>query len=191
MPPKLPDNPDRNSTSSGGVEFTDEALMMRVQQGDSEAYKVLFERHQGRVYGYLLRRTRSPEIAADLYQETFLRLYRARNTWQKGRPVRPWLFGIAVNAAKDHARKVRRLPVEVELSPTLQGEGIRNPVTKMDLEQAIAGLPDHMRDAFLLGAVEGFDHNEVAAQLDISPDNARARISRARAQLRKMLGGEP
>jgi RNA polymerase sigma-70 factor (ECF subfamily) len=173
------------------VEFTDEALMMRVQQGDSEAYKVLFERHQGRVYGYLLRRTRSPEIAADLYQETFLRLYRARNTWQKGRPVRPWLFGIAVNAAKDHARKVRRLPVEVELSPTLQGEGIRNPVTKMDLEQAIAGLPDHMRDAFLLGAVEGFDHNEVAAQLDISPDNARARISRARAQLRKMLGGEP
>ena len=95
-----------------------------------------------------------------------------------------------MNAAKDHARKVRRLPVEVELSPTLQGEGTRNPVTKMDLEQAISALPENLREAFLLGAVEGFDHNEVAAQLDISPDNARARISRARSRLRKMLEGE-
>jgi len=173
------------------VEFTDEALMLRVQNGDSEAYRVLFERHQGRVYGYLLRRTRSPEIAADLYQETFLRLYRARDSWQMGRPVRPWLFGIAVNAARDHARKVRRLPIEVELSPTLQGRVHRNPVTKMDLEQAIAALPETLREAFLLGTVEGFDHREVAAQLDISPDNARARISRARARLRATLEGEP
>ena len=164
--------------------------MVRVQRNDSDAYEVLFERHHARVYGYLLRRTRSPQIAADLYQETFLRIYRARATWQDGRPVRPWIFGIAVNATRDHARKVRRLPVEVELSP-IHGEARGDhPESRMDLEQAISALPENLREAFLLGTVEGFDHNEVADQLGIRPDNARARISRARAQLRKLLGGE-
>ena len=61
------------------------------------------------------------------------------------------------------------------------------PDTRIHLEAAIAGLPETLRDAFLLGVVEGFDHREVADQLGISPDNARARISRARAWLRKRL----
>ena len=129
-------------------------------------------------------------MAADLYQETFLRLYRARHTWKPDRPVKPWLFGIAVNAARDQARRVRRLPVEVELSPVLQATGEAQPDTRMDLEAAIGSLPENLREAFLLGAVEGFDHREVAAQLEISPDNARARISRARARLREILGEE-
>ena len=190
MPPNSPENPDRSSNPSEGLESTDEELMTRVQRGDPQAYEVLFKRHQARVYGYLLRRTRSPQMAADLYQETFLRLYRARHTWKPDHPVKPWLFGIAVNAARDQARRVRRLPVEVELSPVLQATGGAQPDTRMDLEAAIGSLPENLREAFLLGAVEGFDHREVAAQLEISPDNARARISRARARLREILGGE-
>jgi RNA polymerase sigma-70 factor (ECF subfamily) len=162
--------------------------MARVQQGDPQAYEVLFERHHARVYGYLLRKTRSPQVAADLYQDTFLRVYRARHTWQQGRPVRPWIFGIAANASRDHARKVRRLPQEVELSPSLRGDGGARPIERMDLEQAIGALPENLREAFILGVVEGFDHREVADQLEISPDNARARISRARARLRELLG---
>jgi RNA polymerase sigma-70 factor (ECF subfamily) len=58
----------------------------------------------------------------------------------------------------------------------------------MDIHAAVAQLPDTLREAFLLGAVQGFDHNEVAQALDITPSNARARISRARAQLREALG---
>ena len=159
--------------------------MASVQQGDATAYRTLFERHHNRLYGYLVRRTRDPQIAADLFQETFLRVHRARHTWKSGRPFRPWLFGIAVNATKDHARKVRRLPDEVELG---QGPVTRDrPETRIHLETAIAGLPETLREAFLLGVVEGFDHNEVAAQLDITPANARARISRARARLRDQL----
>lgn len=165
--------------------MSDEELMARVQQGDANAYRALFERHHNRLYGYLIRRTRDPQVAADLFQETFLRVYRARRTWKPGRPFRPWIFGIAVNASRDHARKVRRLPAEVELG---QGPVTRDrPDDRIHLESAIAGLPDTLREAFLLGVVEGFDHNEVAAQLDITPANARARISRARARLRDEL----
>jgi len=164
--------------------------MQRVQTGDTAAYHALFQRHHARVYGYLLRRSRDPQVAADLYQETFLSVYRARETWHPGKPFRPWLFTIAANAARDHARKVRRLPGEVELEDF-------HPVVhdhhdaRLHLERAIAGLPDTLRDAFLLGAVEGFDHNEVGEQLGISPDNARARLSRARAWLRSHLTEAP
>lgn len=174
--------PDSNHSPS------DEELMVRVQQGDAAAYHALFERHRSRLYGYLVRRTRDPQVAADLFQETFLRVHRSRHTWREGRPFRPWLYSIAVNASRDHGRRQRRLPDEVELGtgPVTH----EHHVTRMNLEAAIGTLPETLRDAFLLGVVEGFDHNEVAAQLDITPANARARISRARAHLRKQLRGE-
>lgn len=162
--------------------------MERVQHGDAAAYRALFERHRGRVYGYLMRRTRDPQVAADLFQETFLRVHRSRHTWRPERPFRPWLFSIAVNASRDHGRRERRQPEQVEL-----GQGPvthEHHLTRMSLEEAIGSLPENLREAFLLGVVEGFDHNEVAEQLDISPANARARISRARAHLRTQLQGE-
>ncbi len=62
-----------------------------------------------------------------------------------------------------------------------------DPISGVDLERAIAALPDTLRTAFVLGAVQGLDHREVGAALDITPANARARISRARAQLRQTL----
>lgn len=162
--------------------------MLQVQAGDATAYKTLFERHHGRVYGFLVRKTRDRQVAADLYQETFLRVYRARDSWQPGRAFRPWLFSIAHNAARDHARRQVRRPEEVELK---EWGGVVKPDfdARIHLEEAIAGLPDTLRDAFLLGVVEGFDHREVAEQLEISPANARARISRARRWLRDTLEG--
>ncbi len=165
--------------------LADEELMERVQNGDAAAYSALFERHRTRVYGYLLRRNRDPQVAADLFQETFLRVHRSRHTWRPERAFKPWLFSIATNASRDHARKERRQPTEVELGvgPITH----EHHVSRMNLEAAIAKLPETLREAFLLGVVEGFDHNEVAAQLDISPANARARISRARRHLREQL----
>jgi RNA polymerase sigma-70 factor, ECF subfamily len=169
---------------------SDEELMVRVQAGDGAAYRTLFDRHHERVYGYLVRRVRSPELARDLFQETFLSVHRARHTWLPGRAFRPWLYGIATNAVRDHFRRTSRRPFEVELErePTVSHQ---NPVATLQLERAIGRLAEPLREAFLLGAVEGFDHNEVAAQLGINPDAARARISRARAQLRTFLDEEP
>jgi len=168
------------------LSLSDEELMVRVQEGDGAAYRMLFDRHHERVYGYLVRRVRSPELARDLFQETFLSVHRARHTWTPGRAFRPWLYGIATNAVRDHFRRTARRPMEVaiERARTVTHE---NPVGAMQLERAIGQLPDGLREAFLLGAVEGFDHNEVAEQLGINPDAARARISRARAQLRAVL----
>ncbi len=163
--------------------------MERVQAGDAAAFRVLFDRHRARVHGFLVRRTGSRERGAELFQETFLRVWRARATWRRGRPFRPWLFGIAVHAAQDEARRGRRRVAEVELDEARHATHDA-PDARIHLEEAIAGLPDTLRDAFLLGVVEGFDHNEVAEQLGITPANARARISRARRRLRDRLRGE-
>jgi RNA polymerase sigma-70 factor (ECF subfamily) len=166
---------------------SDEELMERVQSGDAAAYRALFERHGDRVFGYLSRLSGDAERGADLTQETFLRVWRARATWTPGRAVRPWIFGIAANAARDAARARGRRPVEVELSAHDAPAGGPVPGQARDLERALRALPDPLREAFLLAVVEGLDHNELARQLQISPDNARARVSRARAALRRAL----
>jgi len=164
---------------------TDEDLMARIQKDDADAYQALFERHQQRIYGFLVRKMGNRQSADDVFQDTFLSVYRARQTWKPGRKVRPWLFSIAANAARDHGRKVRRTPEMVELndSPTSTDQ----PEARLDLEAAILKLPETLREAFLLGVVEGMDHNEIADALTISPSNARARVCRARAQLRKTM----
>jgi len=61
---------------------------------------------------------------------------------------------------------------------------------RLTLERGLAAMPETLREAFVLGAVEGFDHNEVADTLSISPANARARISRGRAWLRRFISGD-
>lgn len=165
---------------------TDEELMVRVQQGDEAAYDALFARHSRSVYGYLLRRTREPELASELFQETWLKIHKGRHTYKRGQRFRPWLYGIALNTSRDAGRRASRQIDTIDSEAQLIAPKDRHE-ERLTLEAAIDRLPDTLREAFLLGAVHGLDHREVAAQLDISPDNARARISRARAALRKML----
>jgi RNA polymerase sigma factor (sigma-70 family) len=166
---------------------TDEELMVLTQQGDAAAYEALFKRHDRAVYGFLLRKTRRPEYARELFQETWLKVHRGRHTYRSGQAFRPWLYGIALNATRDAGRQANRRVDTVELSIDKPVAAERH-ADRLTLEHAIDQLPDTLRDAFLLGAVHGLDHREVAEQLDISPDNARARISRARAFLRDHLG---
>lgn len=166
--------------------LSDEELMHAVQCDDRAAYQVLFERHRGASYGFLVRKVRNPERAADLFQETWLRVHRGRATFTQGQRFKPWLFSIALNATRDSGRRQSRQVDTIELTLDKPAPS-RDHTQRMTLEAAIDGLPENLRDAFLLGAVYGLDHNEVAAQLQISPANARARLSRARKLLRERL----
>lgn len=172
-------------------ELSDEALMERVQQDDRQAFRVLYERHQGPVYGFLLRRVRDRDEAAERFQDTWLKVHRGRHTYRVGHAFRPWLYGVAVNTLRDAYRKQGRrvVTVDFESAPPLEAPVRERPVQKMTLEAALEQLPDSLREAFLLGAVMGFDHNEVSEALGISRDNARTRISRARKKLRELLEG--
>lgn len=164
---------------------SDEALMDRVKLGSADAFATLFARHRAPLYGYLLRMTRRPELADEVFQETFLSIHRARATWNRGdASFRAWLYRIATNALRDGHRRAVRRP---ELLMDVEHAGNDTPGERLDLERALGALPDNLRDAFLLAAVNGLDHNEIATALEISPDNARARVSRARARLREIM----
>lgn len=164
---------------------SDEDLMDRVKLGSADAFATLFARHRSALYGYILRMTRRAEVADEVFQEAFLSVHRARSTWTRGEAsFRAWLYRIATNALRDgHRRAVRRPELLVDHDPGQHDA----PNQRIDLERALGQLPDNLRDAFLLAAVNGFDHNEIAVALDISPDNARARVSRARGRLRELL----
>ena len=163
--------------------------MSQVQQGSAEAFTTLFDRHRAPLYGFILRMTRDPESAADAFQDTFLKVHRARSTWSgEDASFRSWLFRIATNAVRDRARQADRrrenLTAEDVVVPAHD-----HPDERLMLERALASLAEPLREAFLLGVVHGLDHNELVAALAITPDNARARVSRARARLRELLEG--
>ena len=157
-----------------------------VQTGDSQAFQALFGRYKGPIWSFLMRRTGDRQAASDLYQEVFLRVWRSAQTFRRGQKVRPWIYRISTNVVRDQYRKGQRQVQTVELEDWTPGR-LTDPIATHDLEKAIASLPDTLRNAFLLGAVQGLDHKEVAEALGISPDNARARVSRARLHLRKLL----
>lgn len=163
--------------------------MSRVQQGDARAYEALYDRHRAEVYGFLRRRLPDAELAADVFQDTWLNVFRGRATWHPHQRFRPWMFAISVNAIRDSARRAGRrvhlVDVEGELGVVQRAAHEQ----RMTLEAAVAALPEHFREVFLLAAVHGLDHRELAEALDITPDNARARLTRARAALRGLLGG--
>src|SRR4051812_40994567 len=90
---------------------TDEDLMERFCQGDSRAFDALFSRYHRPVHGFLNRMLGSLSSAEDLTQATFLSLVRARGRFLRGNRVKPWLYAIALNAARDHLR--RRKPEDL------------------------------------------------------------------------------
>lgn len=160
--------------------------MLLVQQGDRQAFEALFERWKDPIWSFLARRTGDPEIASDLYQEVFLRVWRSASTWRPGERFRPWIYRIAANVGRDRFRRSTREISTVEIDPE-RGGSFTDPLASVDVERALTRIPEALREAFLLGALSGLDHNEVAAALGITPANARARISRARVALRQIL----
>lgn len=158
-----------------------------VQGDDAAAFETLFERHHAALFGYALRMVARPELAEEVFQDTFLSVHRARGTWSShDGSFRSWLFRIATNSVRDRVRQAGRRPeVLVDLEP--RGVWLDHPEERLSLERALASLAEPLREAFLLGVVQGLDHRELAAALDISPDNARARVSRARGRLREIL----
>ena len=161
--------------------------MHLVQTGDGQAYQLLFTRYKDPVWSYIFRRVRDQQTASDLYQEVFLRVWRFAKSFKTGQKVRPWVYRIASNVIKDRYRKTTREVTTTNLDDVVPKGRLHDPIATRDLEDAIAQLPESLKEAFVLGAVHGLDHKEVAEALDISPANARARVSRARVKLRELL----
>ncbi|APR80367.1 RNA polymerase sigma-70 factor, ECF subfamily protein [Minicystis rosea] len=173
------------------------AAMDRYACGDARAFATLHEGLYPRLVGYLTRMTGSPTTAADLVQETFLRMHRARATFAAGGAVLPWAYAIARNVHHDHARAARlrqteRLPSDPGAEPADRGGGdaesaaIAAQAARV-VEEVLARLPASQREAFVLIRYEGLSVEDAAAVLGATKTAVKLRAFRAYEALREAL----
>ncbi|RME45088.1 MAG: sigma-70 family RNA polymerase sigma factor [Deltaproteobacteria bacterium] len=180
--------------------WPDEALMAAYQQGDARAFECLFDRYQDRLYGYFIRRFHDREIAADLFQRTFLRVHRARKRYDPGRSFATWVFGIASNLGKDEAKRRRRRPgdafwttperaVEHDAAQTPE-EAFLAKEAAGRIEAALASLPASQREVIVLHKIEGLSFPEIAERLGERVEAVKSRAFRGYRALRRILDSE-
>lgn len=167
--------------------------MKRFQQGDARAFEALFQRYAKPIHGYLARVTGSPAAAEDLSQQTFLSLVRARGRFQDGARVKPWLYAIATNAARDWQRRKRPedLTDEGELPAGVPAEepAARDAGLESAVQRALAQLPEGQRIPILLHRFEGMGFAEIAEAMGLTESAVKVRAHRGYARLRELLAG--
>jgi len=136
--------------------------------------------------------TRNAPIADDLIQECLMRAVAKQHLWQPGTDLRAWLFTILHNQHVNFVRKADNKGVSVEVeqvAPSLPVEPNALPSLELrDLRAALAKLPIEQREAILLVGLEGMDYEGTAKVLNVPIGTVRSRISRGRAELRKLMG---
>ncbi|HEX5107550.1 MAG TPA: RNA polymerase sigma factor [Vicinamibacterales bacterium] len=170
-------------------------LARRCGQGDMAAFEELYRTHAPRLYTLMLRMTGSEADAEDLLQEVFMQAHRKLAGFRGESSLGTWLYRMAVNQCLDFlrgrqtrmARATGSYDDDEVAEPEAPAPVIPAAISRVDLERAIARLPDGCRTAFVLHDVEGFAHQEVAAMLGISEGTSKSQVHKARFRLRSML----
>ncbi len=174
----------------------DEALMEEVKAGSLTAFQALYDRHSCRVFNFLLRSLGDRQIAENLLQETFLRVFFHREEYRPTAAFRTWLFTIARNLLIDHLRQRGRIPEEggEEQIEALADPGA-TPLQEAEarelgerLQAVVLRLPPSQREVLLLSRFAGLDHEEIARVTGASPTAVRVTLHRALRRLRDILG---
>lgn len=172
--------------------MSERELIDAVLGGDVRAERALYDAHVDRVYRLCWRFAGGDgDRAQDFTQETFVRAFDRLGDFRGESALSTWLHSIAVSVSLNGMRKVRRngeREVEFEAAPPV-GAVDRHvePDLKARLRGAIEALPEHYRSVFVMYDMEGYTHEEIGATLDVAVGTSKARLSRARAQLREAL----
>lgn len=198
----------RSTLSTPNMEESDWDLARLSAAGDEQAYARLIARHQGPIHGFVFRSVGDVETAKELTQEVFVKAWFALGRLQERARFTTWLFQIAANLCRDHAKSKATRQAKVTASsvrerdddgseerdfphpgaaPDRQAELNESMVS---LDRAIKSLPADLREAFLLGAVDQLPHKEISTILGISAKAVEVRIYRARKILCERLAGE-
>jgi RNA polymerase sigma-70 factor, ECF subfamily len=180
-------------------DHSERSLVRRAQRGDQEAFATLFQIHKKRVYSVCLQMTKDVADAEDLTQEAFLQVFRNLNSFRGDSAFSTWLYRIAVNTVlmKLRRRKTPPLlsldePVSSE-SPSLKRDvgtadlNLSGAIDRIALRRAIEELPEGCRQIFDLHEVQGFQHHEIARQLECSIGNSKSQLHKAKMKMRDLL----
>jgi RNA polymerase sigma-70 factor (ECF subfamily) len=171
------------------------ALVERCRRGDLTAFEELYKAHAGKLFSVACRMIGNPADAEDLLQEIFLSAHRKLEGFRGESALGTWLYRLTINLCLDYLRsraaRTNQLTEPIDDEMGLYAAGSRslaeNTVDRMDLERAMARLPDGCRAAFVLYDVQGLEHREVAEALGIAEGTSKSQVHKARLRLRAML----
>jgi RNA polymerase sigma-70 factor (ECF subfamily) len=165
------------------------ALIDEARRGDVRAFEQIYRAHAPRVYGLCLRIARDAGEAEDCTQETFIRAWDRLADFRGDSQLGTWLHRIAVNEVLGRRR---RRAIESRHLSAVDGSKrytANDAATEQDLERAIAKLPERARDVFVLRAVYGYSHEEIAELLEVAVSTSKSQHFRARKLLVAALPG--
>ena len=192
---------------------TDAELLARYAAGEEEAFREIVNRYKNGLYAFLRQFLNQTDLVEDVFQETFLQLYRSMASFDTNRPLRPWLFTIAANKAKDSLRKRQRKSAiaigaisdsqemsfdEVINSLTSDNtrpyEELERGETAVRVRRVIASLPENLREILTLAYFNKFSYKQMAEILSIPIGTVKSRlhtaIGRFAKQWRASIGSD-
>ena len=184
-------------------ELTDEELLAAYQQGDPGAFESLLRRHRAPLFTFLLRMLGDREKAEDLAQETFLRIVKGAQAWERRARFQTWLFTIARNLCVDQSRRDRFRRAdsldaegrdgEPPLVESVPGAGVdpergaASARVRPLLQKALLSLPAEQREVFILREQAGVPFREIAEMIGVNENTVKSRMRYALENLRKAL----
>ena len=178
-------------TDTTDVMENEQLTVQRAINGDEAAMRALWTRHAPHL-DVVVRRLvgHDPDLAADIAQEVWIQIFRALPSFRGDAQFGTWAHRIAVNRTLNALRRTRRLAaMEVDVeddSASVEPEAERA-ILAASIEEAAARLSPGARTVFLLHDVEGYTHEEIAAQLGITAGGSKSQLFKARAKLRLLL----
>src|SRR5689334_10231592 len=185
---------------------SDEDLMRRTQEGDKQAYALLYERYSSAVLSYLYRMLGNVEDVESIGQEVFLRAFRFAATYRYPEKLSTWLFTITRNLAINNARRRKRSPVRNITELNLEGVDVSGDPYQVatqatdDLEKreeiarvltALEDLPTDQKEVIVLGVFQDLSYAQMEEITGTKAVTLRSRMFHGLKRLTKMLGGEP
>jgi RNA polymerase sigma-70 factor (ECF subfamily) len=173
-------------------------LVERCLQGDQVAWEEIVRIHRRKVFNLAYKFVGRHDEAEDLTQDIFLRIFRALHTFDRRANFQTWLISISRNLCIDHYRSLRKeretMARDVDaadLSPASPDRGPDRQLEQLDLKalvrQALAGLPDSLREAVVLRDLQEFSYLEIAERLRLPEGTVKSRINRGRLELARQI----
>jgi RNA polymerase sigma-70 factor (ECF subfamily) len=167
-----------------------EELMVRYQQADETAVRLLVEQLSPQLYRFFAAQLGNPEDASDMLQDAWLRIHRVRHTYRRGEPLLPWVYAIARCVRVDSYRKRRRVAareIGVDVLPERAEAASSRASDPPSFEQMVADLPESQREVLTMLKVNGLNLEEVARATSSSVGSVKQKAHRAYEHLRNLL----
>ncbi|UCG48341.1 MAG: RNA polymerase sigma factor [Phycisphaerales bacterium] len=178
--------------------LNDAQLLDRYEAGEEGAFRELVNRYKNSLYAFLRHFLNRRDMIEDVFQETFMQLFVSRDSFDSSRPLRPWLFTIAANKAKDALRRWQRtsaVPIgtiadseyssfddvldSITADHTVPSEKLEKGENAMRVEQVIAEMPENLRQILVLAYFDRIPYKQMAEILDIPMGTVKSRLHAA------------